>query len=370
MSSPIKSRSLPISVENLKKAYGGAAVLDDICLQIDSGEFLTLLGPSGSGKTTLLMAIAGFVRPDSGDIAFDGHSVVLDPPHKRGIGMVFQSYALFPHMTVGENIGYPLKLRKLGRAEIRERVDHALELVQLQGLAQRRISQLSGGQRQRVALARAIVFEPSVLLMDEPLSALDKKLREQMQIEIRRLHDRLAVTTVYVTHDQREALTLSDRIAVLDKGRIAQVAGPHEIYERPSTRFIADFIGESHFLPVHATPEGYSLGQTPLLLTDSPSPTQARNVPAVLVVRPEMLTLLNDAGQDATPMNRLAGVVTDILYQGDSSRFFIRLDAGGEISLRLMAAQIRGREISIGKPVVLGLHPQDTIIVAEESPRA
>src|SRR6476661_465487 len=242
--------SLPISIRDVTKTYGRTVALDHVSLEIASGEFITLLGPSGSGKTTLLMVMAGFVRPDSGSLLFGNREVVLTPPHKRDVGMVFQNYALFPHMTVAGNVGYPLRLRRLGKAEIADRVQQVLELVQLGEHGARNVDQLSGGQRQRVALARAIVFEPRILLMDEPLSALDKKLREQMQIEVRHLHQRLGMTTVYVTHDQREALTMSDRIAVIDHGRLRQIDKPQHLYERPNNRFIAEFIGESHFLPV------------------------------------------------------------------------------------------------------------------------
>ncbi|MEO0764248.1 MAG: ATP-binding cassette domain-containing protein, partial [Pseudomonadota bacterium] len=212
--------------------------LDSVDLDIRQGEFLTLLGPSGSGKTTLLMVIAGFTRPDSGSLRFGSDEVIRQPPHKRDLGMVFQNYALFPHMSVAGNVAYPLKVRGVGAAEIGPRVEHALETVQLGGFGERRITQLSGGQRQRVALARAIVFEPRILLMDEPLSALDKKLRDHMQIELRHLHEALGMTTVYVTHDQREALTMSDRIAVINHGRLMQLGTPTEIYEAPANRFV------------------------------------------------------------------------------------------------------------------------------------
>ena len=240
--------AVPIAVRALRKRYGKVLALDDVDLDVRAGEFLTLLGPSGSGKTTLLMVVAGFIRPDQGSLKFGDDEVIRLAPHKRDIGMVFQNYALFPHMDVATNVAFPLKLRGVMGTEQQRRVDAALQTVQLEGYSARRIDELSGGQRQRVALARAIVFEPRIVLMDEPLSALDKQLRERMQIELRQLHEKLGTTTIYVTHDQREALTMSDRIAVINDGRIMQLGTPQSIYEQPTNRFVAEFIGESAFL--------------------------------------------------------------------------------------------------------------------------
>ena len=241
----------PVSIgfDRVRKAYGTYVALDDVSLAVSAGEFLTLLGPSGSGKTTLLMALAGFVRPDAGAIRLGETDITRLSPDKRDIGIVFQSYALFPHMTVRGNVEYPLRLRKRPADEVRRRAEAALDRVQLLHLADRDIAALSGGQRQRVALARAIVYGPRVMLMDEPLSALDKNLREAMQFEIRRLHDDLGITTIYVTHDQREALTMSDRIAVMEGGRICQIDAPQTIYDRPATPFVAKFLGEANILP-------------------------------------------------------------------------------------------------------------------------
>ncbi|CUX70468.1 MULTISPECIES: ABC transporter ATP-binding protein [Agrobacterium] len=248
--------SLPITISNVQKTYGTYVALNDVSLDIAAGEFLTLLGPSGSGKTTLLMALAGFVRPDSGSLIIGGRDFTRLPPEKREIGIVFQNYALFPHMSVLANVEYPLVLRRVPKAEARERALAALARVKLDGFGDRNIAALSGGQRQRVALARAIVFEPRVMLMDEPLSALDKNLREHMQFEIRKLHDDLGITTIYVTHDQREALTMSDRIAVMDAGIIQQIGAPQDIYHRPRTRFVAEFMGEANVLPAPALNAG------------------------------------------------------------------------------------------------------------------
>lgn len=242
--------SLNISISDVTKKYDEFYALKDVSLEINSGEFMTLLGPSGSGKTTLLMVLAGFTNPDYGSVKFGDEEVILKPPHLRGIGMVFQNYALFPHMTVEQNVGYPQKLRGVNATEIKRSVEEALGTVKLEGLGHRGITELSGGQKQRVALARAIVFKPKILLMDEPLSALDKKLREEMQIELRQLHDTLNMTTVYVTHDQKEALTMSDRITVINDGELMQLGTPNEIYEHPNNHFIADFIGESSLLPI------------------------------------------------------------------------------------------------------------------------
>jgi putative spermidine/putrescine transport system ATP-binding protein len=348
--------SLPISVRGLVKRYGDVAALDDVSLEIASGEFITLLGPSGSGKTTLLMVLAGFIRPDSGAVLFADTDVSLLPPHKRNVGMVFQNYALFPHLTVAGNLAYPLKLRGVGRKEIAERVLRALDLVQLSGLGDRHVDQLSGGQKQRVALARAIIFEPRILLMDEPLSALDKKLREQMQIEVRHLHQRLGMTTVYVTHDQREALTMSDRVAVIDRGRLRQVGSPRDIYERPRSRFIAEFIGESHFLPVTVGAGKALYGGTPLNLAEPPSGAGGSHY---LVVRPEKLKLV---GGEADGLNLLQGRIKEIVYQGESSLIYVTLDAGQEIAFR----QAASAGLAVGAPVRLGLAPSDTIVVPAE----
>ncbi len=238
-----------VAFEHVQKSYDGETlVVKDLNLDIGQGEFLTMLGPSGSGKTTCLMMLAGFETATHGDIRLDGKPINNIPPHKRGIGMVFQNYALFPHMTVGENLAFPLQVRKLPKADIDAKVKRALDMVQMGAFAGRRPAQLSGGQQQRIALARALVFEPELVLMDEPLGALDKQLREHMQYEIKHLHEQLGVTVVYVTHDQSEALTMSDRIAVFNDGKIQQLAPPADLYERPDNAFVASFIGENNRL--------------------------------------------------------------------------------------------------------------------------
>jgi putative spermidine/putrescine transport system ATP-binding protein len=350
--------ALPIAVQALTKRYGRAAALDAVDLDVASGEFVTLLGPSGSGKTTLLMILAGFTRPDSGSLSFGGVEMVRTPPHRRNLGVVFQSYALFPHMDVAENIGFPLKLRGMGGADRAVRVKRALELVQLDDLGTRRVDQLSGGQRQRVALARAIVFEPGILLMDEPLSALDKKLREQMQIELRRLHERLGMTVIYVTHDQREALTMSDRIAVIDQGRIQQVDTPRALYEKPASHFVADFIGDSAFLPVTVAGGVARWKDTAIALADAPGADGAY----LLVLRPEKLAPV--LGQPPEGANLIDAVIEDVVFQGDTLRIDVRLADGTVITLRELvragrSAALPGR----GGPIRLALDPADAVLV-------
>ena len=243
-----------VRFDAVQKSYDGESlVIKDLNLDVQRGEFLTLLGPSGSGKTTCLMMLAGFEPATHGEIYLDGRPINAVPPHRRGIGMVFQNYALFPHMTVNENLAFPLQVRRINKNEIESRIKRALDMVRLSGFGARRPGQLSGGQQQRVAVARALVFDPKLVLMDEPLGALDKQLREQMQYEIKHIHDNLEVTVVYVTHDQSEALTMSNRICVFNEGVIEQLASPTDLYERPNNAFVAQFIGENNTLPGQVT---------------------------------------------------------------------------------------------------------------------
>lgn len=355
-------RAIPVTIRNIVKLFGQVRALDDISLTVEAGEFVTLLGPSGSGKTTLLMVIAGFVRPSSGSINIGGTEVVLLPPHKREIGMVFQNYALFPHMNVLENIAYPLKLRKIPKPEIRARVEHVLELVQLQSYGNRRVDQISGGQRQRVALARAIIFEPRILLMDEPLSALDKQLRERMQIEIRRLHDRLGMTTIAVTHDQREALTMSDRVAVLDRGRLIQFDTPRRLYERPTDRFVAEFIGESSFIPVTIERGAAVYAGRRLQLAEAPPACPS----GLLLLRPEKLILSSPPYSD--DVNRFEGVVRDAMFQGESVLLTVALPDGHEIHMRIPSRQLDCRGIpTAGSIIQLGVAAADTLLIPDSA---
>jgi putative spermidine/putrescine transport system ATP-binding protein len=293
-----------VHVAGLRKNYGDVVAVDDVELTIREGEFFTLLGPSGSGKTSLLRLIAGFERPDAGRIELGGRDVTRTPPYARDVNTVFQDYALFPHMTVLENIEYGLRVRHVDKAARRERTGRALDMVRLTGLGERKPAQLSGGQRQRVALARAIVNEPEVLLLDEPLGALDLKLRQEMQLELLRVQREVGITFIYVTHDQEEALTMSDRVAVLNNGQIEQVGEPIAVYERPQTSFVAGFIGVSN-----------------LIERDG----------ALITVRPEKIVLLEDGTEAPDGSHVEAGVITEVSYAGVLTRYVVGLDGGGEL---------------------------------------
>jgi putative spermidine/putrescine transport system ATP-binding protein len=353
--------STPVSIAGVSKAYGPVVAVDEFSLDVAAGEFVTLLGPSGSGKTSLLMVLAGFLRPDRGSIRFGDREVVLTPPHKRNVAMVFQNYALFPHMDVAGNIAYPLRIRRMAPGLIRRKVAQALDLVQLGGYELRRIDELSGGQRQRVALARALVFEPDVLLLDEPLSALDKKLREHMQIEIRRLHQRLGMTTIAVTHDQREALTMSDRVVVMHQGRMMQVDAPEALYERPRSMFVASFIGESFFLPVQMQDGMAHVGGVRLTLA-APPPLGDR---LSLLLRPEKLHLVNSDGGEG--MNLFRGKVRDTVFQGESVVLYVDIGHATEVAVRQLNRDVpRDGPPAPGREVVLGLDIADTLLLPAE----
>jgi putative spermidine/putrescine transport system ATP-binding protein len=323
------SLSLPITIDGVMKTYGSVTALSRVSLSIKSGEFMTLLGPSGSGKTTLLMVLAGFIRPDQGSIKFGDEEVILKPPHLRGVGMMFQNYALFPHMTVEGNIAYPLKIRGEDNETIRTKVAEVLNKVQLAGYGQRRISELSGGQRQRIALARAIVFKPKILLMDEPLSALDKNLRELMQIELRSMHDQLGMTTILVTHDQREALTMSDRIAVLRNCEVVQIDTSEALYAAPKSEFVAAFMGESSFLKVERKGADFLFHGKILSTGCIAEPNASQHL---LVLRPEKLEFIQ--GGQREHYNCFEGRVEKMLFQGESCLGYIRLNSGELVQVR------------------------------------
>ncbi|MTH61635.1 ABC transporter ATP-binding protein [Paracoccus litorisediminis] len=359
MNSPLHPQKVGVSIRNAVKRYGTFKALDDVSLDVAPGEFLSVLGPSGSGKTTLLGLLGGFVQPTSGSIHLGATDITYTPPHLRGIGIVFQNYALFPHMTVGENITFPLRARRLPKAEWPAKLQAALEMVELSGYADRAISALSGGQRQRVALARAMIFEPRLILMDEPLSALDKQLRENMQLELKQLHAKLGATIIYVTHDQREALTMSDRIAVMKSGGLVQVDTPKQLHDRPKDSFVASFIGEAMLLPVQRLDAGNLTlaGQT--LRSAHPLPSSDD---LFLTVHSEKLAFAGP--QTAPESNLLPGTVNSCLYQGESVRIFVTLSGGEQVSLRLPSNHSGWQMMpEAGQPVTLALHPEDTIVV-------
>jgi putative spermidine/putrescine transport system ATP-binding protein len=350
-----RAASVPITIRGVAKTYGKVAALDHVDLDVRSGEFLTLLGPSGSGKTTLLMVLAGFIRPDEGSIRFGDHEVIRLAPHKRDVGMVFQNYALFPHLDVAANIAFPLKLRNVPAAETAQRIEAALEMVQLGGYGKRRVHELSGGQRQRVAVARAIVFEPRIVLMDEPLSALDKQLRELMQLELRALHDKLGMTTIYVTHDQREALTMSDRVAVIAGGRVQQIDAPRSLYDSPVNRFVAEFIGESSCLAVEMREGRCHCAGLPLNVVSAQN-----EGPVLLMLRPERVRV----GETRDGDNVLHARVTSVVYQGDTYLVQGALGDGSRISARRIAhADALDRVPTIGDSTTFAFSARDAVLV-------
>ena len=347
--------------DHVQKSYDGTSlVVKDLNLAIGKGEFLTMLGPSGSGKTTCLMMLAGLETATNGEITLDGRPINQVPPHKRGIGMVFQNYALFPHMTVGENLSFPLEVRGMGKADREAKVKRALDMVQMYAFINRRPAQLSGGQQQRIALARALVFDPKLVLMDEPLGALDKQLREHMQFEIKHLHESLGITVVYVTHDQGEALTMSDRVAVFNDGRIQQLAPPSDLYERPDNSFVAGFIGENNKL--HGVLEDISDGRaTVRLATGELIDATAVNVTTkgqktLVSIRPERVeykTELLPAGAHTVDAE-----VLEFIYMGDMFRTRLRV-AGSDDFVIKSRNTLGQRMLAPGEKIKIGWAPQD-----------
>jgi spermidine/putrescine ABC transporter ATP-binding subunit len=328
---------------------------------VRQGEFLTLLGPSGSGKTTLLMIVAGFVVPDRGRVMLDGQDLTRVPPYARGLGMVFQHYALFPHMSVFDNVAFALRMRRMPAADVRRAVGDALEMVHLEGLETRLPLQLSGGQQQRVSLARALVYRPRLLLMDEPLGALDKKLREMMQIELKHIQQQVGITVLSVTHDQEEALTLSDRVAVMNQGRLEQIGSADQLYEMPESRFVADFIGETNFIPVSvaAAADGW--------LTVSSASIDRFRIPGRggldglrnldLSIRPEKIVFVNEASEMECTV---AAVVKEVVYMGDTSRFYVRLSEGEQLVIK-QHNRHGVRLPAKGDQVVIGWSPESCV---------
>lgn len=350
------SSQASIEITGLGKTYGDAIAVRDFSLRVEPGEFISLLGPSGSGKTSVLMMVAGFVAPTSGDVRVNDRSIVALPPHRRGMGVVFQNYALFPHRTVAENIAFPLRMRRVGRSETRDRVSRAVDLVGLDGFAERRPAQLSGGQQQRVALARALVFEPSVLLMDEPLGALDRKLREQLQVEIKEIQRRVGVTVLFVTHDQSEALSMSHRIAVMSAGQLIQEGTPSELYRRPANTFVASFLGDANLLPARVE-DGNLVSDRGLRLRVAEHATATRS--GVVVVRPENVCV--EPGHDGYE-NVHRGTVQDVVYLGATNRVTVDL-AGHRVVAH--APGSHGLMPRPGDQVRLGWHAADAVVVPE-----
>jgi spermidine/putrescine transport system ATP-binding protein len=343
-----------VEVSKLRKSYGDVVALKEVSLDVKPGEFLTLLGPSGCGKTTLLRLLAGFEVPDAGQILISGRDVAPLPPYERPVNTVFQHYALFPHRTVAGNVAFGLESKGLPRDEIARRVTRALEMVRLVGFGERRIDQLSGGQKQRVALARAVILEPEVLLLDEPMAALDLKLRKEMQVEVKNLQERLQITFIFVTHDQDEALIMSDRIAVLSQGRIEQVGTPEELYERPRTRFVADFLAVKNLLEgtVVSIADGRATLRTAggLTLVAADDGGYAAGATVAIGIRPERLRLETTAGTAGA----LAGTLEDEIYLGDSTEWHVRL---GDLLLIVAEDAVRARHRQRGEAVLVSFDP-------------
>jgi putative spermidine/putrescine transport system ATP-binding protein len=347
--------------DHVQKSYDGVSlVVKDLNLSIGKGEFLTMLGPSGSGKTTCLMMLAGFETATNGEILLDGRPINQVPPHKRGIGMVFQNYALFPHMTVGENLAFPLEVRGMGKDEREAKIKRALDMVQMGAFANRRPAQLSGGQQQRIALARALVFDPKLVLMDEPLGALDKQLREHMQFEIKHLHESLGITVVYVTHDQGEALTMSDRIAVFNDGRIQQLASPSDLYERPDNSFVAQFIGENNRLEgtVEEIRDGRALVRlgTGELIDATPVNVSAKGQKTLVSIRPERVEFKADLLPADAHM--IEAEVVEVIYMGDLFRTVLKV-AGHDDFVIKSRNTLGQRVLTPGETIRIGWAPQD-----------
>jgi spermidine/putrescine ABC transporter ATP-binding subunit len=356
-----------IEIRGVTKRFGDFTAVDRVSLSVDEGEFITLLGPSGCGKTTLLRMLSGFEMPTEGTLLIAGEDVTHLAPYRRNVNQVFQSYALFPHLTVEENIGFGLRMQKVAPAEAARRVAEVIELVALGGFEQRRPHQLSGGQRQRVALARAIVPRPKVLLLDEPLSALDAKLRQQMQLELKRLQKHLGMTFVFVTHDQEEALTMSDRIAVFNRGRIEQVGTATEIYHEPRTAFVAEFIGEANLVEAqllgreNGTAHIRLAGGLELSVSRARWPADAAR--AIVSIRPEKILVSKTA---IVAENVFAARVTEELFQGVLDRLTLRTEAGTELTAVVANESALNEAIHLGDRVWCGLHADDLVVVRDD----
>ncbi len=352
-----------VEVREATKRFGNFVALDDVTLEVREGEFMTFLGPSGCGKTTCLRLISGFERPTSGSVLLDGQDVTFIPPYQRDVNQVFQSYALFPHLNIFDNIAFGLRMKKTPPVEAKERVEQVIDITSLKGFENRKPSELSGGQRQRVALARAIVCRPKVLLLDEPLSALDAKLRDQMRIELKRLQKKLGITFVFVTHDQEEALTMSDRIAVLNKGKVEQVGTSWEIYHRPSTKFVASFIGDTNIVeadvlgPDHDRILVRAEGGLLLRLAKPQQPTEGQ---VLISLRPEKITLTRDTPPGE---NVFKATIESEIFKGATDELIIRTEGGLELSAMMANETREESDLSPGESVYCRLHPEDIVIL-------
>ena len=358
-----------IELRGLSKRYGEETVVDAVAVSIAPGEFFSLLGPSGSGKTTTLMMVAGFVRPDEGAILLDGENIAAVSPQKRGFGMVFQNYAIFPHLNVFENVAFPLRARRWAKDDVAERVNWALDLVRLGRFADRHAHQLSGGQQQRVALARAIVFHPPVVLMDEPLGALDKNLRFEMQVEIKEIQQRLGMTVLYVTHDQEEAMSMSDRIAILNQGRIDQVGAPAEVYEHPANPFVGRFLGEANLIEGTVMAQAGDIARLCLPSGQelrAPRANSGMSGRAMLFIRPERVEIASWTAAAADPSsNTLAGIVRRCSFLGNILRYAVKVDGAASITVDLQNA-VGVMPLPAGAQVVLHWPVADSLILPAE----
>lgn len=351
--------------ENVTRRFGSFTAVNDVTLDIEQGETFSLLGPSGCGKTTLLRMLAGFDKPDLGRVLLDGKDITPLPPDQRPVNTVFQSYALFPHLSVRDNIAFGPKIAKWMPDKIQRGVDEMLELVDLKAHADKKPSQLSGGQKQRVAIARALVNKPKVLLLDEPLAALDLKLRQRLLVELDAIHDEVGITFIYVTHDQEEALTMSDRIAVMNDGKVAQVGSPEDLYDRPGNRFVAGFIGESNFLPavVRGVDDNIVVAECEGTLIRAQCPSRpASGEKVTLTTRPERLRFADGAWAGTTPQNRLSVTVTEAVFAGERCRYMLQAGNGTSIVLKEpSSATIRRR--AVGERAEIAWSVADTILV-------
>jgi len=359
---PVTAGNTKLSIRGAAKTYGAVTALAGATLELGEGEFLTLLGPSGSGKTTLLMIVAGLVQPTGGEVWIDGKLATYSPPNKRDIGIVFQNYALFPHLTVFENIAFPLRMRRMAGAKIADEVSRVLDIVRLPQVAERLPRELSGGQQQRIALARCMVYRPSIILMDEPLGALDRQLRDQMQLEIKDLHSRLGITVLYVTHDQEEAMAMSDRICLMNHGRIEQIGTPQDLYFRPRSVFVAEFLGESNILDAQVTVPGSAVRLT------GPGGLQIRarteygigaGETVKVIVRPERLRLLEP---HETADNVASGHLKEMVFVGGVSRYFVSLPGGAVLSVKQLTAE-GALAPRLGEPVRVGWSVEHALVL-------